>query len=157
MAARPDHPDVGDPAIDFTLASTHGLVQLSELLEDGAVLLVFHPRDDTLVCTKQLCNYRDHLSMFAEYEVQIVAINHDSLESHRSFAEKYGLPFPLATDPDRKVSHAYGVLLDLFKSRRAMVLIGEDGRIWWRHSELRVFHRSAEDLREVLEQLRGVG
>ena len=149
------HPDVGDPAPDFTLPSTRGTLRLSELLEDGAVLLVFHPRDHTLVCTRQLCNYRDQLSMFEDFEVRIVAINDDPLDTHQSFAKKYGFPFPLASDADRKVCHAYGVLLELWKIRRSLVLVGEDRRIWWRHSELRVFHRSADDLRAVLEELRG--
>lgn len=154
MPDRHRHPDVGDPAVDFTLPSTQGLLQLSELLELGAVLLVFHPRDDTLVCTRQLCNYRDNLSMFEDYDVQIVAINHDPLDVHHAFSRKYGFPFPLASDTDRKVSHAYGVLLDLFKARRSMVLVGEDARVWWRHTELRVFHRKADELQQVLEELR---
>jgi peroxiredoxin len=92
--------------------------------------------------------------MFEEFEVQILAINHDPLETHAAFAAKYGFPFPLASDVDRKVCHAYGVLGDLFKLRRALVLLGEDGRVWWRHSELRVFHRDADDLRAVIEELR---
>ena len=148
------HPDVGDRAVDFTLPSTQGPVRLSELLERGAVLLVFYPKDNTLVCTRQLCNYRDRLSLFEELDVQLVAINHDSLESHEAFAAKHGFPFPLASDADRRVSHAYGALLDLFKMRRLLVLVGEDGRVWWRHAELRVFHRKADELREVIAALR---
>jgi peroxiredoxin Q/BCP len=147
-------PDIGDAAIDFTLPSTHGDLRLSQLLRDGAVLLVFHPRDNTLVCTRQLCNYRDNLSSFEDMGVQLLAINDDPLETHKAFARKYEFPFPLASDTQRRVCRAYGVLLDLFKLRRALVLIGEDGRIWWRHAELRVFHRSAEELRAVIEQLR---
>jgi len=147
-------PGVGDLAIDFTLPSTQGSLRLSSLLRDGAVLLVFHPRDNTLVCTRQLCNYRDHLSSFTELRVQVVAINDDPLETHEAFARKYGFPFPLASDPQRRVCRAYGVLLDLFKLRRALVLVGEDGRIWWRHAELRVFHRGAAELYGVIEQLR---
>ncbi|HVH17038.1 MAG TPA: peroxiredoxin [Myxococcota bacterium] len=147
-------PGVGDPAIDFTLPSTRGSVRLSELLRDGAVLLVFHPKDNTLVCTRQLCNYRDSLSTFEDLGVQVVAINDDALETHEAFARKYGFPFPLASDVGRRVCQAYGVLLDLFKLRRALVLIGEDGRIWWRHAELRVFHRSARELAEVIAELR---
>jgi peroxiredoxin len=147
-------PDVGDFAVDFTLPSTKGSMSLSTLLRDGAVLLIFYPRDHTLVCTRQLCNYRDHLSSFDELGVQLLAINDDPLETHRAFTQKYDFPFPLASDPERKVLHAYGVLLDLFKLRRSLVLVGEDGRIWWRHSELRVFHRSADELRGVIEELR---
>ena len=58
------------------------------------------------------------------------------------------------SDAERVASHAYGVLLDLFKLKRSLVLVGEDGRIWWRHSELRVFHRDAEELSDVIEMLR---
>ena len=146
-------PDVGDPAIDFTLPSTRGELNLKDLLRNGAVLLVFHPKDNTLICTRQLCNYRDNLSSFEDLGVQIVAINDDTLETHSAFSQKYDFPFPLASDPQRKVCRAYGVLLELFKLRRALVLVGEDGRIWWRHAELRVFHRSADDLHRVLEEL----
>ena len=89
-----------------------------------------------------------------EADLLIVAINDDSLETHEAFARKYDLPFPLASDADRRVCHAYGVLLDLFKARRALVLVGEDGRVWWRHAELRVFHRKAQELREIIEELR---
>ena len=149
----PEYPDVGDKAVDFTLPSTSGPVQLSELLREGAVLLVFYPRDQTLVCTRQLCNYRDNLSTFEELDVQLLAINHDDPESHEAFSQKYDFPFPLATDTERTVCHAYGALLDLFKLRRLLVLIGEDGRVWWRHAELRVFHQTADDLREVIEEL----
>jgi peroxiredoxin Q/BCP len=146
--------DVGDHAIDFTLPSTRGPLCLSELLRDGAVLLVFYPKDHTLVCTRQLCNYRDNLSTFDDLDVSLVAINEDSLATHQAFAEKYDFPFPLASDSDRRVCNAYGVLLDLFKLRRTLILIGEDGRVWWRHSELRMFHRKADELREVIEALR---
>ena len=149
----PDYPDVGDHAVDFTLPTTHGSVQLSERLREGAVLLIFYPRDQTLICTRQLCNYRDNLSTFEDLDVQLLAINHDSLDSHEAFANKYEFPFPLATDKDRTVCHAYGALLDLFKSRRLLVLIGEDGRVWWRHAELRLFHQTADDLRKVIEEL----
>jgi thioredoxin-dependent peroxiredoxin len=150
----PTIPDVGDHAVDFTLPSTQGTLCLSELLRDGAVLLVFYPKDHTLVCTRQLCNYRDNLSTFDELGVSIAAINDDPIETHRAFAAKYDFPFPLASDADRRVCDAYGVLLDLFKLRRSLVLIGEDGRVRWRHSELRLFHRSARELREVIEELR---
>jgi len=147
-------PDVGDPAPNFTLPSTEGPICLSELLQEGAVLLVFYPRDRTLVCTRQLCNYRDHLSVFEDLHVQILAINHDDLATHQAFAEKHKFPFPLVSDVERRVCKVYGALAHLWSLKRVLVLVGEDGRIWWRHSDLRLFHRSAEELREVIEELR---
>jgi peroxiredoxin Q/BCP len=150
----PRWPDVGDPAPDFTLPSTEGPIHLYERLRDGAVLLVFYPKDDSLVCTRQLCNYRDHVSEFEGLHVEIVGVNHDSLASHEAFAAKHKLAFPLCADAERTVSHAYGALGDLWKARRVLVLVGEDGRVWWRHAELRLFRRSADELLQVVRELR---
>jgi peroxiredoxin Q/BCP len=147
-------PDVGDVAPDFTLPSSEGPIHLHELLRDNAVLLVFYPKDDTLVCTRQLCNYRDHVSEFADLGVQLVGVNHDDLGSHEAFAAKHKLPFPLCSDGERKVCNAYGALGELWKARRVLVLVGEDGRIWWRHAELRVFRRTADELLQVIRELR---
>lgn len=150
----PRPPDVGDPAPDFTLPSTEGPVSLSERVREGAVLLVFFPKDNTLVCTRQLCNYRDHLSTFEDLAVDLVAINDDTLETHAAFTAKHKFPFPLCADPERRVCNAYGALGELWKARRVLVLVGEDGRVWWRHSELRVFYRSAAELERVIRELR---
>ena len=150
----PSYPDIGDLAPEISLPSTEGQFSLHERLEEGAVLLVFYPNDRTLVCTKQLCNYRDNLSRFSEYKVQVVGINQDDMESHELFTDKYKFCFPLLSDPARRASNAYGALLALFKLRRVLVLVGEDGRVWWRHSELRVFHREAEELFEIIAELR---
>ena len=147
------YPDIGDLAPAFTVPSTWGPLSLQEQLCEGMVLLVFYPKDETLVCTKQLCNYRDNLSVFDELGVQIVGINDEPLETHEAFSNKHGFPFPIASDPDRKVCHWYGALGDLFKARRLLVLVGEDGRVWWRHSELRIYHRKAAELQELITEL----
>ena len=146
-------PDVGDLAPDFSLPSTSGSIHLSDEIADGGALLVFYPKDHTLVCTRQLCNYRDNLSVFEDLGIRIIALNDEPLETHEAFASKYEFPFPIASDVDRKVCHQYGALLDLFKARRLLVLVGEDGRVWWRHAELRVFHRKADELRGVIEEI----
>ncbi len=147
-------PDIGNTAPEISLPSTEGHFSLHERLEENAVLLVFYPKDKTLVCTKQLCNYRDNLSMFTDYGVEVVGINQDTIESHEAFDSEYKFRFPLVSDVDRTASNAYGALLDLFKLKRVLVLVGKDGSIWWRHSELRVFHKDAEELRKIIEELR---
>ena len=143
-------PDVGDQAPDFTLPSSTGEVSLSKLLGKGAVLLVFYPGDDTPVCTKQLCNYRDNLGVFGEMGVQVVAINPQSVESHRGFADKHKLPFPVVADSGGKVCRQYGALNFLGMAKRALVLIGKDGRIKWRRTDFPIFHQTAEDVRKAV-------
>lgn len=146
-------PDVGDQAPDFTLPAAAGEVSLSKLLAKGAVLLVFYPGDDTPVCTRQLCNYRDNLGVFGELGVQVVAINPQSLESHRGFADKHKLPFPILADAGGRVCRQYGALNFLGMAKRALVLIGTDGRIRWRRTDLPIFHQSAEDVRKAVAGL----
>ena len=144
---------VGDVAPDFTLQGTTGALSLSDRLGRGAVLLVFYPGDDTPVCTRQLCDYRDHLGEFAELGVEVLAINPQGLESHEAFAKKHGLPFPLLSDPERRVCKAYGAVGLLGMTKRALVLIDRSGRVRWQHVDLPVFRRSAEELRRVIAEL----
>jgi peroxiredoxin Q/BCP len=148
---------VGDRAPDFTLDSTRGKVTLSERLAKGQVLLVFYPGDDTPVCTRQLCDYRDHLEDFADLDVDVIAVNPQDLPSHERFAARHGLSFPLCADPDRRVCRAYGAVGLLGMTKRALVLIGKDGRVRWRRTDLPIFHRSANELREVIEELGAPG
>jgi peroxiredoxin Q/BCP len=146
-------PDVGDRAPDFDLPSTKGEIKLSELLAKGDVLLVFYPGDDTPVCTKQLCNYRDNLRVFADLGVQVVAINPQSKESHDKFAKKHELPFPVVSDGDKSVCKQYGALNFLGMAKRALVLIGRDGVVKWRQTSLPIFHQTADDIRAAVAGL----
>ncbi|MEE2664632.1 MAG: peroxiredoxin [Myxococcota bacterium] len=146
--------DVGDLAPDFTLPSTQGEITLSKQLAAGSVLLVFYPGDDTPVCTKQLCDYRDNMTTFGELGVQVLGINPQSLSSHERFADKRKLPFPLLSDSDKSTCRAYGAIGLLGMTRRALVLIGTDGRVRWQRSDLPIFHRSAAELREAIVGLR---
>ena len=148
-----DTPRVGENAPDFTLPSTQGEVTLAALLERGPVLLVFYPGDDTTVCTRQLCGYRDNLAVFSDLGVQVLGINPQSLASHEAFAKKHGLPFPLVSDEGGEVCRSYGARNFLGMAKRALVLVGRDGRVLWRHTDLPIFHQSAAALEDVLREL----
>jgi peroxiredoxin Q/BCP len=146
-------PDVGDLAPDFTLESTQGPVTLSERLAKSAVLLVFYPGDDTPVCTRQLCDYRDNLGEFRGLGVEVLALNPQPLDSHRSFAGKHDLPFPLCSDPDKRVCNAYGASGLLGMTKRALFLVDRNRRVRYRRVDLPIFRRTADELREVLSGL----
>jgi peroxiredoxin Q/BCP len=143
-------PERGEKASSFELESTHGPISLASRLATRAVLLVFYPADDSPVCTRQLCDYRDHLQEFAGLGVDILAINPASLDSHRAFAQKHGLPFPLLSDPTRDVCRAYGAVGLLGMTRRSLFLIGRSGSVVYRKTDLPIFHRTAEELRKVI-------
>lgn len=100
----------GDPAPDFDLPSQTGeRVRLSDFRGEKNVVLFFYPKDDTAVCTKEACSFRDSYAEFASRDTVVLGISSDSTDSHARFASKYSLPFPLLADANGKIRHAYQV------------------------------------------------
>ena len=92
----------------FTAASSSGgEVSLSEL-KGKVVVLYFYPKDDTPGCTKEACSFRDSESELKKLGVVVLGVSKDSIESHGRFTKKYGLNFPLLSDPDGKIIGEYG-------------------------------------------------
>ena len=149
----PSGPEIGEKAPLFALQSTHGPVSLEALLTRGAALLVFYPGDDTPVCTKQLCDYKENLDVFSDVGVQVLAINPSSVESHEAFSRKHELPFPLLADPHRKACKPYGAVGLLGMTKRALFLIGADGRVRYRRVDLPIFRATAAQLEDVIAGL----
>jgi thioredoxin-dependent peroxiredoxin len=140
-------PKVGDPAPDFTLDGTDGTFRLSDHRGERVVLL-FYPGDETHVCTKQFCSYRDRADDMAELDALVVG------DSHRSFTAHHGLTVPLLADVDRGVARAYGVAAPVIGTRRAAFVIDEDGIVRHRHVHaLGLDFQSADDLRAALDAL----
>ncbi|MGH9083396.1 MAG: thioredoxin-dependent thiol peroxidase [Acidimicrobiales bacterium] len=100
--------DAGDRAPAFTLPDQDGgAVSLADFA--GAPLVVyFYPADDTPGCTKEACQFNDNLSAFDRAGVAVVGISPDGAAKHTRFRQKYGLRFPLLSDPDHHVMAAYG-------------------------------------------------
>ncbi len=73
------------------------------------LVLYFYPADETPVCTKQACRFRDEFTRFTGAGATVVGVSQDSLEDHRKFAEHHGLPFSLISDADGELRRLYGV------------------------------------------------
>lgn len=101
-------PDFTLPAIGSDSVVKDGKVQLSAL-RNHVVVLYFYPKDDTPGCTKEACSFRDANQEMQKRGIVVLGVSLDSVESHREFAEKYGLSFPLLSDTDATVSDLYGV------------------------------------------------
>jgi peroxiredoxin Q/BCP len=147
-------PQVGDLAPDFALEGTDGSFRLSEHRGQRVVLL-FYPGDETAVCTKQFCSYRDRADDMSALDAVVVGISHQDVDSHESFTAHHDLTVPLLADVDREVARAYGASAPVLGTRRAAFVIDEDGIV--RH---RVVHtlgldfQSVDDLAEALDSLR---
>ncbi|MBR1561958.1 MAG: thioredoxin-dependent thiol peroxidase [Ruminococcus sp.] len=101
--------DIGTKAPDFTLPDQNGKEHSLSEYRGQKVVLYFYPRDNTAGCTKQACGYAELYPQFKEKGAVVIGISKDSVASHKKFEEKYGLPFTLLSDTERKVIDAYGV------------------------------------------------
>jgi len=148
---------VGDPAPDFSLVSSDGEpLRLSQFQGRSEVVLFFYPKDDSPVCTAEACSFRDSFEAFREAGAAVIGVSADSVESHRRFAARHGLPFHLLADPDGSLRARYGVprTLGLIPGR-VTYLIDKQGII--RHifaSQFQPARHAAEALR-VLKQMQG--
>ena len=125
---------LGDAAPDFTLLDASGAeVSLGDL-RGRKVLVYFYPKADTPGCTKQACGLRDALSDLGD--AAVVGISPDKPAALTRFDTKYGLGFPLLSDPDHAVAEAYGAWGEKKNYGRTYMgiirsafLVDEEGRI----------------------------
>jgi peroxiredoxin Q/BCP len=152
-------PDFILPAIGESDVVKDGKVQLSTL-KNKVVVLYFYPKDDTPGCTAEACSFRDANHLMQQKGVVVLGVSADDLESHKKFAEKYGLPFPLLADTKTTVSQLYGVWKEknmygkkYLGVNRETFLIDKEGivrKIWHKV-------RAAEHAQEVLNTIELLG
>jgi peroxiredoxin Q/BCP len=146
-------PQVGEQAPDFELPGTDGPFRLSDHRGERVVLL-FYPGDDTTVCTKQFCSYRDRAEDLAALDAIVVGISSQDLASHESFIAKHGLNVPLLADVGGDVARAYSAFSSGLGTKRAVVVIDERGIVRHRHDHLLgLDYQSVDQLQAALEAL----
>lgn len=151
----------GTVAPDFGLPDQEGRVHRLSDYRGRWVVLYFYPKDDTPGCTKEACGFRDRMGDLQELGAVVLGVSADDVESHKRFAEKYGLNFPLLADPERQAILAYGAWgkKNLYGKEyegvlRQTFLIDPEGRIakvWKKVSP----EGHAEEVAEALRSLRG--
>jgi len=147
-------PRVGEQAPDFELQGTDGPFKLSEHRGER-VLLLFYPGDNTPVCTKQFCSYRDRAEDFASLDATVVGISSQSVSSHADFIGKHGLNVPLLADEDRAVARSYSATRPgIGGTARAVIVIDEQGVVRHRHDHLLgLDYQSVDELKAALDAL----
>lgn len=132
----PSTPQENDQAPDFTLKDAQGRAVSLKDYRGRKVVIYFYPEDDTPLCTRQACGLKEEYPVLTERNTVVLGISPDDGESHRHFAAKFDLPFPLLSDPDHAVMTAYGawgeknMYGNLFSGvKRITFLIDENGRI----------------------------
>jgi peroxiredoxin Q/BCP len=145
----------GAMAPDFELEGTEGTFRLSDH-RGRRVVLLFYPGDFTPVCTRQFCSYAERAEDLTLLDAVVVGISAQDVDSHEEFAAANAIPGPLLADTDKAVARAYGVTAPVLGTRRAVVIVDEDGRIAHRdvHTTGLRF-QTVDDIAGLLESLDG--
>lgn len=145
------------PAFDLP-AHPEGNVKLSQFKGKKNVILYFYPRDNTPGCTREACGFRDAIAKLHAADTVVLGVSTDSVDSHRKFAEKFELPFPLLSDPDHEVAEKYGVWVEknnygkkYMGLQRATFLISKSGKIAAAWPKVKVDGHVAEVAKAVAE------
>ena len=147
---------VGQKAPDISLADQGGKIHNLKNYQGKWVVVYFYPKDDTIGCTKEACNFRDNYKTLQQKNIVVLGISKDSMESHQTFAKKYQLPFPLLSDPEKitiEEYQAWGAKKFLGKSfegiKRKSVLINPQGLITKIYQNVRPIKHAEKIINDV--------
>lgn len=133
--------ETGDKAPAFSLPDQDEKKVALKDLKGKPVVVYFYPADDTPGCTKEACQFNENLARFNRAGVTVVGVSPDGAAKHQRFRQKYGLKFPLLSDPEHRVMEAYGAWGEktLYGKKslgviRSTFLVDEKGviaRVWY--------------------------
>jgi len=148
---------VGQTAPDFTLQNQDKQeVKLSDFMGKKNVVIVFYPLDWSPVCTNEHACFVNDMRSFETLDAEVLGVSVDSVWSHKAYAEKMGIKYPLLADfqPRGAMAEKYGVFLaDKGITGRAIVIVNKAGKIAWiKNYDIPV----VPDLKEVAAALQQV-
>ena len=142
----------------FTLPDSKGNKIALKDLAGKPVVIYFYPKDMTSGCTAESCDFRDAFPDFRKLKTTIIGISRDSVESHKKFSDKYGLPFYLLSDEAGKVTEKYGVWKEksmygrkYMGIERTTFVIDKNGKIAKKFPKVKVKDHVEEVLKVIKE------
>jgi len=143
-------------AFPFSLTDQNGSVHSLSDYAGKWIILYFYPKDDTPGCTKEACGFRDLAAEYKTKGVVVLGISKDNAASHKKFAEKHRLTFPLLSDAEGKTIKEYGAWgVKKFMGRtfegilRKSFLINPEGEIVKTYDKVDVFSHAKDVLKEI--------
>ena len=145
---------VGAAAPDFTLKDQNQKeVKLSDFHGKKNVVIVFYPLDWSPICTNEHACFVNDMKRFEQLDAQVLGVSVDSVWSHKAFADKMGIHYPLLADfnPRGGVADKFGVYLaDKGITGRAIAVVDRGGKLaWFKNYDI----PTVPDLKEVSEAL----
>ena len=128
--------EAGVSAPGFSLSDKDGTaVSLSDF-SGKKVILYFYPAASTPGCTTQACDFRDNMASLQAAGYVVLGVSKDDTPALVRFAQEENLGFPLLSDKDLTVHHAYGAFGEksMYGKKvqgviRSTFVIDEDGKI----------------------------
>lgn len=131
---------VGDKALDFVLNTLKGNEWRLSTQLGSVTALFFYPKNETLVCTRQMCSIRDHWVDYLKTKAVVVGVSPGTIQEHQNFALHHRLPFTLLADVGREITKNYCWHKFMpIQLTRAVVIIDAKGIIRYRKVMLRAF------------------
>jgi peroxiredoxin len=148
---------VGQPAPEFTLKDQDQKeISLSDLVGKRNVVLIFYPLDFSPICTNEHACFVNELKQFEKLDAQLIGLSVDSVWTHKAFAEKMGISYPLLADfhPKGAVAEKFGIYnAERGMTGRAIAIIDKSGKIaWFKNYD----YPMAPEMSEVAQALAGL-
>lgn len=136
-ASAQKHLAAGDKVPAFSLTDQNGKTfNMTNEVGKHKLVIYFYPKDESMVCTKEACAFRDSFDQFAKAGAIVVGVNSGTVASHKAFADHYKLPFVLLSDPGDKVYKLFGVKKKFFMSGRETFVVDTKGTIVYAHAAM---------------------
>lgn len=157
----------GDAAPEFTVPKAGGeayndveLFHLSDVIGDGPIVLAFYPAAFTRGCTAEMCAFRDSMDTFENLDAAVYGVSVDLPFAQNVWIEQHDLNFPMLSDWNHDVIHAYDVVLeDMYDvvevAQRSVFVIDEDGNItyrWVRDGENPEYEALVDEVSQAVER-----
>jgi len=137
---------VGDRMPAFSLTDQYGKTfNSADFVGKNILVIYFYPKDESMVCTKEACSFRDSFNDFAKAGAKVIGINGGTEASHKEFSDHYKLPFILLSDPGDKVYHVFGVEDKFFMTGRQTFVIDLKGKVAFTYESMVQGKKHADD------------
>ncbi|MBS1917051.1 MAG: peroxiredoxin [Bacteroidetes bacterium] len=146
--------EVGDKVPLFTLKQTDNTdFNINDYIGKKILVIYFYPKDESAVCTKEACSFRDSYTDFTNAGALVIGINAASVETHKAFQQNHQLPFILLSDPGNKVLKMFGVKNKFFITGRETFVVGLDGKIAYTYTAFMQGKEHSDKALEFIKQM----
>ena len=144
---------IGDTIPAFHLPDQDGKVfNSADHLGKSYLVIFFYPKDESMVCTKEACSFRDRYADLVKAGAVVIGINNGSIDSHKQFQQHDKLPYPLLSDSANNILTAFGIPKQFFMTGRKTFVIDKTGKIVFTYNSPLNGARHAEEALAFLKK-----